>query len=50
VTTELDLELSGNDMDLIDSKLLFDPVTKVKVALGLFDFLPIKKSMLSETI
>jgi len=44
--TELDIELEGEDMDLIESRFVGEPFRKIEKALHNFDFLPISHSEL----
>jgi hypothetical protein len=41
IETELDFELQGQDMDLIESRFLFEPFYKIEKSLMQFDFYPI---------
>lgn len=39
--TELDLELKDADMDIIESRFLFEPFQKIEKALMDFNFFPV---------
>jgi len=40
--------MTGNELELMDSRLNCDPLNKIKSALSSYNFTPIKRSMLLE--
>lgn len=46
--SELELEMTGNELELMDSKLMNDPIAKIRSTLGKYDFIPVKRAMLEE--
>ena len=45
IETELDFELQGQDMDLIESRFMHEPFPRIEKALIRYDFVPIQNSM-----
>lgn len=50
IETELDFEFSGQEMDLIESKFMNEPFSKIEKNLLNYDFLPIQQSQLNNLI
>ena len=41
IQTEIDLEMTGNELDLMNSRIVGDPITLIENALIPFDFVPV---------
>ena len=46
IENEMELQVNGNELDLINSRFVQDPCTKIERALTQFDFFPIQQQML----
>lgn len=46
--TELDFELKDADMDIIESRFLFEPFQKIEKALMDFNFFPIQRTQMQQ--
>ena len=45
--SELDLELKDSDMDIIESRFLFEPFQKIEKALMEYNFYPVQRSQIT---
>ncbi len=46
IENELDFELESQDMDLIESKFIYEPFMKIERSLTQYDFFPIQNTMI----
>ena len=41
IETEMDLQVQGNELDLLNSRFIQDPFSKIEKSLSLYEFFPI---------